>query len=101
MQVLNPLPMVAMMANCTAWLVYACFTTDRYVLVPNEVGVLLGCFMSLSCHALADEKVGRGGAALQHAACHAGDFHYCDDTHTINRNIMLEAVIIPLFCLVL
>lgn len=53
---LNPLPLVAMWANCAAWLGYAFLTRDPYVLASNEPGLLLAAFMLLSCYGHADEK---------------------------------------------
>eukprot|EP00878_Enallax_costatus_P035882 GHUV01040127.1.p1 GENE.GHUV01040127.1~~GHUV01040127.1.p1 ORF type:complete len:217 (+),score=21.48 GHUV01040127.1:162-812(+) len=53
---LNPLPLVAMWANCVAWLVYSFITTDVYVLASNIPGLLLGSFMTISCYGFADEK---------------------------------------------
>lgn len=58
-QSLNPLPMVAMWANCVAWLVYAFLTKDPYVLCPNWAGLLLGTFMTMACFGLADDEVSR------------------------------------------
>jgi solute carrier family 50 protein (sugar transporter) len=49
--------MVAMWANCVAWLVYAFLTVDIYVLASNIPGLLLGSFMTISCYGYADEKV--------------------------------------------
>ncbi|WIA18167.1 hypothetical protein OEZ85_009642 [Tetradesmus obliquus] len=53
---LNPLPLVAMWANCVAWLVYSFLTVDVYVLASNIPGLLLGSFMTISCYGYADEK---------------------------------------------
>lgn len=49
--------MVAIWANCTAWLVYAFLTHDPYVLASNVPGLLLGAFMTLSCYGHADDNV--------------------------------------------
>jgi solute carrier family 50 protein (sugar transporter) len=49
--------MVAMWANCVAWLVYSFLTVDIYVLASNIPGLLLGSFMTISCYGYADEKV--------------------------------------------
>jgi hypothetical protein len=56
LQSLNPLPLVAMWANCVAWLVYSFLTVDIYVLASNIPGLLLGSFMTISCYGYADEK---------------------------------------------
>lgn len=56
-QSLNPLPLVAMWANCVAWLVYSFITVDVYVLASNIPGLLLGSFMTITCYGFADEKV--------------------------------------------
>ncbi|GLC44702.1 hypothetical protein PLESTB_000972900 [Pleodorina starrii] len=53
---LNPLPLVAIIANCTAWLLYGCVNADPYVILANEPGLLLGVFMTISCYAFADIK---------------------------------------------
>lgn len=53
----NPLPFVAMWANCTAWLVYAFLKGDVYVFFSNEPGLLLGAFMTVSCYGYADAKI--------------------------------------------
>lgn len=53
---LNPLPYVAMWANCAAWLVYSFLTRDPYVLVSNVPGILLATFMTLSCVGHADDR---------------------------------------------
>lgn len=57
LQALNPLPMVAMWANCVGWVVYSFINRDYYVLASNVPGLLLGTFMTISCYGLADEKV--------------------------------------------
>eukprot|EP00877_Chromochloris_zofingiensis_P005579 jgi/Chrzof1/15021/Cz09g24080.t1 len=54
---LNPLPMVAMWANCVGWVVYSFINRDYYVLASNVPGLLLGTFMTISCYGLADEKL--------------------------------------------
>lgn len=58
LQSLNPLPYVAMWANCVAWLVYAFLTHDPYVLASNVPGVLIASYMTISCYGFADDKVG-------------------------------------------
>lgn len=40
-QDLNPLPLVAIIGNCTAWLLYGCINRDPYVIAANEPGLLL------------------------------------------------------------
>lgn len=57
LQSLNPIPYIAMWANCVAWLVYAFLTTDPYVLASNVPGVLIASFMAISCYGFADDKV--------------------------------------------
>ncbi|GAX74934.1 hypothetical protein CEUSTIGMA_g2380.t1 [Chlamydomonas eustigma] len=54
---LNPIPFVAIIANCICWMVYGCLNKDPYVIAANEPGMLLGVFMSLVCYGLADLKV--------------------------------------------
>jgi solute carrier family 50 protein (sugar transporter) len=54
---LNPIPFVAIIANCICWIVYGCINTDPYVIAANQPGLLLGAFMSLVCYGLADLKV--------------------------------------------
>lgn len=73
LQSLNPLPYVAMWANCVAWLVYAFLTHDPYVLASNVPGVLIASYMTISCYGFADDKVGveifkdkAGGQRVQH-----------------------------------
>ena len=34
-QDLNPLPLVAIIANCAAWLIYGCINADPYVITAN------------------------------------------------------------------
>lgn len=53
----NPLPLVAMWANCVAWLVYSFLITDPYVLASNEPGLVLSTFMVITCYGFADEKM--------------------------------------------
>jgi hypothetical protein len=60
-QDLNPLPMVAIWANCTAWLIYAFIKADPYVFFANEPGLLLGIYMTVVCYGYADGKVGGRG----------------------------------------
>ena len=43
---LNPLPLVAIIANCVGWMVYGCLNRDPYVIAANEPGLLLGFFMT-------------------------------------------------------
>lgn len=52
----NPLPLVAMWANCAGWLVYAFLIRDVYVLASNEPGLLLATFMTVTCYGFADDK---------------------------------------------
>jgi hypothetical protein len=66
LQSLNPLPYVAMWANCVGWLVYSFITRDIYVLASNEPGLLIATFMTISCYAYADERVGGGGFVEGH-----------------------------------
>lgn len=40
-QDLNPLPLVAIIANCTSWMLYGCINRDPYVIAANEPGLLL------------------------------------------------------------
>lgn len=54
---LNPLPYVAMWANCVAWLVYAFLTRDPYVLASNVPGVLIASYMAISCYGIAEDKI--------------------------------------------
>lgn len=54
---LNPLPLIAIIANCTGWLLYGCINRDPYVIAANEPGFLLGVFMSVSCYGFAEHKV--------------------------------------------
>jgi hypothetical protein len=65
LQSLNPLPYVAMWANCVAWLVYAFLTHDPYVLASNVPGVLIASYMTISCYGFADDKVGVAKACRQ------------------------------------
>lgn len=58
LQSLNPLPYVAMWANCVAWLVYAFLIRDPYVLASNVPGVLIASYMAISCYGFAEDKVG-------------------------------------------
>lgn len=60
----NPLPLIAIIANCTCWMVYGCLKADPYVIAANEPGLLLGLFMSLTCYGFADAKVSGSGAPL-------------------------------------
>lgn len=53
---LNPLPLVAMWANCAAWLVYSFLITDVYVLVSNIPGLVLAVVMTVTCYGFADDK---------------------------------------------
>jgi len=57
LQSLNPIPYIAMWANCVAWLVYAFLTTDPYVLASNVPGVLIASFMAISCYGFAEDEV--------------------------------------------
>ncbi|KAG2501967.1 hypothetical protein HYH03_000463 [Edaphochlamys debaryana] len=52
----NPLPLVAIIANCTGWLLYGCINADVYVICANEPGLLLGVFMTVSCYGFADPR---------------------------------------------
>ncbi|GFR43451.1 hypothetical protein Agub_g4534 [Astrephomene gubernaculifera] len=54
---LNPLPLVAIIANCAGWLLYGSIARDPYVILANEPGLLLGIFMTVSCYGFADIKV--------------------------------------------
>ncbi|KAI8471974.1 MAG: sugar efflux transporter for intercellular exchange-domain-containing protein [Monoraphidium minutum] len=54
--VMNPLPLVAMWANCAAWLVYAFLIVDPYVLASNLPGLILAAFMTVTCYGYADER---------------------------------------------
>ncbi|KAJ9525303.1 sugar efflux transporter for intercellular exchange-domain-containing protein [Haematococcus lacustris] len=45
---LNPLPLVAIIANCMVWLIYGSFTRDIYVVSANQPGLLLGVYMTAS-----------------------------------------------------
>lgn len=53
---LNPLPLVAIIANCTGWLLYGCILADPYVIAANWPGLLLGIFMTVTCYGFADLK---------------------------------------------
>ncbi|EFJ52839.1 hypothetical protein VOLCADRAFT_115772 [Volvox carteri f. nagariensis] len=53
---LNPLPLVAIIANCAAWLLYGCINADPYVILANEPGLLLGVFMTVSSYGFADPR---------------------------------------------
>ncbi len=53
----NPLPLIAIIANCTCWLVYGCLKADAYVIAANVPGLMLGFFMSFSCYGFANAKV--------------------------------------------
>lgn len=57
-QDLNPLPFPVMFANCVGWVAYTFVIDDIYVYVPNEIGLMLGAFYTLSCYGLVDSKVG-------------------------------------------
>lgn len=70
LQSLNPLPYVAMWANCVAWLVYSFLTTDPYVLASNIPGVLIATWLTLSCYGFAEERV--SGIWETHTARHMG-----------------------------
>lgn len=52
----NPLPLVAMWANCVGWLVYSFLIKDLYVLASNEPGLVLATFMTITCYGFADDK---------------------------------------------
>ncbi|KAF8061939.1 SWEET6B [Scenedesmus sp. PABB004] len=88
---LNPLPLVAMWANCVAWLVYSFITVDPYVLASNVPGLLLGSFMAISCYGFADDRTRdrmlqgvMAFAALLTAAGAAVSFGRFDHAGTVN-----------------
>ncbi|KAL6753509.1 sugar efflux transporter for intercellular exchange-domain-containing protein [Haematococcus lacustris] len=54
---LNPLPLVAIIANCMVWLIYGCFTRDPYIIAPNGPGLMLGVFFSFSAYGFAGHKM--------------------------------------------
>lgn len=53
---MNPLPYVAMVANCVAWLLYGTLTHDFYVYASNIFGLLLGFFYIFTTYKFAAEK---------------------------------------------
>ena len=50
-------------ALCSGWVI-----KDWLVYWPNEVGLLVGLFFTMSCYGLADTKVGRRASPLAAAA---------------------------------
>lgn len=54
---LNPLPLVAIIANCASWILYGCIKADVYVILANEPGLMLGIFMAVSCYGFATPEV--------------------------------------------
>lgn len=54
---LNPLPLVAIIANCASWILYGCIQADVYVILANEPGLMLGIFMAVSCYGFAAPEV--------------------------------------------
>ncbi|KAG2445336.1 hypothetical protein HYH02_008801 [Chlamydomonas schloesseri] len=52
---LNPIPFSIAIANCIAWLGYGLLKKDPFVCAPNAPGVLIGTFMSITAHGMADE----------------------------------------------
>jgi len=53
---LNPLPLVAIIANCLGWLVYGSVLRDPYVIAANEPGLLLGVYMTVTAYGYASPK---------------------------------------------
>jgi hypothetical protein len=81
LQSLNPLPYIAMWANCVAWLVYAFLITDPYVLASNVPGVLIASYMAVSCYGYADEKVRHARGCLDPLVlCMWHDHRSCQST---------------------
>ncbi|MEW5307951.1 MAG: hypothetical protein WDW38_010608 [Sanguina aurantia] len=54
---LNPVPLVAIIANCAIWLIYGCINQDVYVILANLPGLHLGFFMTVSCYGFAGGKL--------------------------------------------
>ena len=50
---MNPIPLVAIVGNCAAWLGYSFATSDKYVFAANMPGLLLGLFYTMSAIAVA------------------------------------------------
>jgi hypothetical protein len=55
---LNPMPFPCIAGNCAGWVAYAWVQKDALIFWPNEIGLLLGLFFTLSAYSLADTKVG-------------------------------------------
>jgi len=53
---LNPLPLVAIIANCVGWLIYGAMNSDPYVMAANYPGLLMGIFMVMVTYALASPE---------------------------------------------
>lgn len=47
------------------WVAYGYVISDVMVYWPNQIGMLLGLFMTLSCYSLADTKVGEKPTCLR------------------------------------
>lgn len=61
-QELNPLPYPAQFANASAWMGYSYVIARKdvaggaLVYWPNQIGMMLGLFFTISCYGLADTK---------------------------------------------
>ena len=53
---LNPLPLVAIIANCIGWLIYGAMNADPYVMAANYPGLLMGIYMVMVTYALASPE---------------------------------------------
>lgn len=53
---LNPLPFAAVLFNSVGWVIYSLVVNNYLLYWPNEVGTMLGLFMTLSCYGLADQQ---------------------------------------------
>jgi hypothetical protein len=62
------MPFPAIFANCAGWLGYAYTIRNVLVLVPNQIGLLLGLFYTLSCYGVADTKVRKRGLRMHRHA---------------------------------
>ena len=60
---LNPLPFAAQTANASAWIAYAYILAPKdlqasaLIYWPNQIGMMLGLFFTVSCYGLATTKV--------------------------------------------
>ena len=52
----NPIPLIIMFLNGVSWWLYGLLTKNAFVLIPNGVGIIIGCLYLAVCFKLAPQK---------------------------------------------